>query len=119
MPNVSNPLVPVTDSLYSNFFITLRSLASSFLPSHLWYRPGQWGWPHRSSVFYLLRLSRTTAATHPLNFLKSLKTAASIGQPTPIPAPHWLPRCRSRPLAAGDSSSRETIQVKNRGKGCV
>lgn len=88
MPNVSNPLVPVTDSLYSNFFITLRSLASSFLPSHLWYRPGQWGLPHRSSVFYLLRLSRTTVATHPLNFRSPSRRQLPLASP-PL-SPHLI-----------------------------
>lgn len=64
MPNMDNPLVPVTVRLLLQHLFHYSAVIGIFLPSHLWYPPGQCGLPHRSITFYLLWLRGTASPTH-------------------------------------------------------
>lgn len=87
-----------SDSPSSTSSITPLSLASSFLPSHFWYRPGRLQLPNPSGACEQLGPDRTLVPPHPRKNPESLERAA-IGQPALLPAPHWLSNCRSRPLS--------------------
>lgn len=108
-------LIPVTVGAFQHL-VHYSAVVGVFLPSHLWYPPSQCGLPHPAPPLTCCSPAELHFRPTRRRLLCLSEEQLPLASPPHLPAPHWLPYFRSRPLGASDSSSRGTIQVKNAGK---
>lgn len=112
-PKVDNPLVPVTVRRALQHLFHYAVVVGGFLHT-FGTDPASAGCPSPVPPFTCCSPAQTPFRPTCVKTPESLRRAAPIGQPAPIPAPHWLLYCRSAPSAAPQVPARSDGSEKRR-----